>query len=209
MSEVNSKYLYIGTAALLAGLLSWLVALEAWMSLGKLREAAVTLGLQVLVVGLVGGGIKWRLDQAAALRDFRMDVLRRLGQAHKTVYRVRRLLPRGGEAAPPELLGDLMDARQELGGLYHEVRPWVTLEDRKTIQRLLQEMRSYLEDVVVGGLVPSQRARRSIYEKFLDFRDPEGYETEFKERYWKIKKLADPAFKRPETAPEPLAARPS
>jgi len=87
---------YIAEIAYLAGVLSvgvglWLAQRAQWMKQESLKEEAFKLGLQVLVVGLLGGAVKLLLDQQEQQRNFRTEMLERLGRAHQIVYRVRRL----------------------------------------------------------------------------------------------------------------------
>lgn len=175
----------------------WLaVSRGHWMDLAVLKSELVTIGLQALVFGLAGGGIKLLLDQATAQRKFRSEVLERLGQAHKQVYRVRRLLKVSSEAEQRRLLGELMDARQELGSVYHDVRLWLKPRNQESIQGHLQGIRDYIEKVVEGALAPDRdTSKKAVYEEFLRFGEPGRYDTDFKSRYLQAKTLADTSFK--------------
>ncbi len=221
------KLLYFVCLVLLACALWWAVACGGWMAEGDLRERLVTLGLQVLVFGLAGGGVKLLLDEAAARREFRTDVLRSLGQAHKQVYRVRRLLERvekaldearkcestpvnravdrrastadqALEAEKTQLLGELMDVRADLGGVRHEVRPWTKRSERVRVQQKVEGMRDYLEEVVRAADAAADDKNKKLYTEFLETSpNSASYLARFKRPYQEVKKLVDPKFEDP------------
>ena len=163
-------------------------------------DQLVKVGLQVLVFDLAGGFVKFLIDRAAELRNFRSEILRRLGNAHRTVYRVRRLLEGVDKDKRGQLLGELMDARQDLGSVYHDVRVTRLLEPRarKEVRNKIKSMREYLEDVIEAAII-DDAAKQNAYTEFVDFRGSRRYEEEFKDRYFSAKELVDPRFKRAES----------
>ena len=188
------KVTYCVGIVILGIALWWTVWVVCWMTPGTFKQEIVKVGVQVLVFALAGGGIKLLLDQAEAHRLFRSEVLQQLGQTHKDVYRIRRLIGVvGNEEERLKLLGELMDARQNLGSIYHDVRISKVLKSREPIRKQLQEIRMYMEEVIEGGLVPKQDPAREGYEDFLDFKNPASrYEKDFKAHYTRIKELVDP-----------------
>jgi hypothetical protein len=166
-----------------------------WMPFSVMKAELVKIGLQVVVFGLLGGAVKLLLDKQTEFRTFRADMLERLGRVHKEVYRIRRLL--GINAADhSKLLGELMNARQELGAASHLARIWGFGSKLKQIQRETEDMRTYLERVIVGALTADDAPKRAVYIDFLDWRGGSGtYNKEFKEHYLKAKKLVDPSFR--------------
>jgi hypothetical protein len=166
-----------------------------WMMPATLKEELVKLGLQVVVVGLAGGGVKLLLDRQQEHRKFRSDMLERLGRAHKDVYRIRRLLPKSDDKETLALIGELMNVRQDLGFVYHVVRVWGLDESIQKIQTEIEAMRKYLETVTAGALSPPEAPEHAAYKDFLDWQKDEGrYQEEFKARYRKAKQLVDPSF---------------
>jgi hypothetical protein len=181
--------LFVGGA-----LIAVLSAETAWMPIPDVKAELVKIGLQVFIFGLLGGGVKLLLDRQAELRDFRRQMLERLGKAHKEVYRIRRLLGINAEDTP-KLIGELMDARQDLGAAYHLARIWGFARSLTQIQRETEGMRAYLEAVIVGALAADDAPERTAYISFLDWRGGSGaYDAEFKERYVRAKQLVDPNF---------------
>ena len=184
----------LGLTVVGLALIAALRADPAWMEPKELKAELVKLGLQVWVIGLAGGALKWLLDRQAEHRAFRENMLERLGDAHREVYRVRRLLS-ADSANRLTLLGELMNARQALGSAYHVGRikgldpKWVQ------VQTETEAMRDYLEEVINGGLASEDSEQRRKYLDFLRWRDEgSGYEIEFKKRYTDAKQLIDPSF---------------
>ena len=165
------------------------------MSHEKVREELVKVAIQVLVFGIVGGGVKLLLERRAAHRRFQADMLDRLGRAHKEVYRIRRLLPNSDAATARVLLGQLMDARQDLGAAYHAARIWGLGPQILEVQNHTEAMRAYLEAIVSSALAAADSPERGRYVEFVDWPTVGSYERDFKARYLLAKKLVDPAFR--------------
>ncbi len=171
---------------------------HGWMKAETFREEAMKLALQVLVVGLVGGAVQLLLDQQEQRRTFRADMLDRLGRVHKAVYRVRRLYGAAEDGEKHALLGELVDARQDLGTIPHTVRVWGYAATFKTIQAEVTAMRAYLEALVEAALPPGGGAQGAAFTEFLDWRGAgTTYATRFKGPYLRTKKLVDPSFEAP------------
>lgn len=180
----------------LGGALAFVLGLShpPWLAHAAVKEELVKVAIQVIVFGLAGGGVKVLLDRKAEQRWFRSDMLERLGNAHRSVYRVRRLLPLSRPEEFPQLLGELMDARQGLGATYHAARVWGLGARVKDIQRETEAMRKYLEDVICGALASHGAPERAAYEAFLNWRVADSYEHAFKKRYLAAKKMIDASF---------------
>lgn len=190
-----AKFFYCAGLLLVAGTLWWAVGRPGWMPRETFRDELVKTGLQALVFGLAGGGVKVLLDWQARRRDFRAEILGRLGRAHKDVYRVRRLLastPDGAERA--KLLGEMMDARQDLCATNHTVGVRGLGSVATQVKDATTLMRTYLEDVIEGALAPDGDQRREKYVAFLD-RGRSDYLQGFKKPYELAKRLVDPTFK--------------
>jgi hypothetical protein len=185
----------VGLLAIGGALWVALTVTPPWMSADDVHAELVKVALQVVVFGLAGGGVKLLLDRQTEYRKFRADLLDRLGRAHKEVYRVRRLLPTGNPEEDRRLLGELMDARQDLGAAYHAARIWGLGSKVKDIQRETEAMREYLESVISGALAAEDAPSRGAYVAFLGWRTPGEYESRFKASYTKAKKLVDPRFR--------------
>jgi hypothetical protein len=166
-----------------------------WMDSMEVRQEIVKIGLQVIVFGVVGGGVKLLLDRRAEYRAFRTDMLERLGKAHRDVYRIRRLLGVTGTDTA-SLLGELMNARQDLGAAYHFARSWGFRRKLAQIRRETDCMRSYLKRVIEGALARDDAPERIVYTDFLDWRvEHSAYNSEFKKHYSDAKQLIDPSFR--------------
>jgi hypothetical protein len=165
-----------------------------WAPDTEIKEQLFEIGLQVLVFGILGGGVKLLLDHQDDLEEFRSEMLERLGRAHREVYRIRRLLPSATEEGRRKLLGELMDARQDLGDTYHAVRSWGLGKKIDGVCTHINAMRAYLEEVIEGALEPTDPAKRTAYEGFIDFRNGgTAYEKGFKESYVAAKAIVDPS----------------
>jgi hypothetical protein len=188
--------LYCLGLLIVSGALAWALSTgSTGMTPNEVKAEVVKIGLQVVVFGLAGGGVKLLLDRQGELRAFRTDMLDRLGTAHKDVYRIRRLLGLNPDDTA-ELLGELMDARQDLGAAYHTAR--IGGFSRRIVQVRAETdgMRAYLEGVIVGALAADDTPERAAYTAFLDWRrGSEAYDTEFKHRYFRAKGLIDPSFR--------------
>jgi hypothetical protein len=164
-----------------------------WAPDAEIKSQLFEIGLQVLIFGILGGSVKLLLDHQNDLEEFREDMLDRLGRAHREVYRIRRLLPTASEEARRELLGELMDARQDLGDTYHAARGWGLNRKLDETRAHINAMRAYLEDVIEGALEPSDAPKRAAYEAFIDFRNAApAYEQGFKASYEAAKAIVDP-----------------
>jgi hypothetical protein len=188
----------LGLVAVGGALAIILRATPPWMLAGDVKEEAVKIGLQVFVFGLAGGGVKLLLDRQTEHRKFRAEMLDRLGQAHKRIFRVRRLLPVSSAESVHELLGELMDARQDLGATNHAVRVGGLGARIEEIQQETKTMRDYLDEVIRGALAEEGSAERGVYTAFLSWNTQGPYEERFKKSYLNAKKLVDPSFKPPE-----------
>jgi hypothetical protein len=165
-----------------------------WMMPGAFKEELVKAGIQVVVFGLAGGGVKLLLDRQQENRKFRSDMLERLGRAHKDVYRIRRLLPLSDSKETLAILGELMNVRQDLASVYHVARGWGLGSSLQSIQSQIEAMRAYLEAVTAGATSPPDSPEYAVYKDFLDWRREDGrYQSEFKARYKKAKLLLDPS----------------
>lgn len=205
------RFLYlVGLGALLCVLLIVLTGQNPWMDEGAVRQELVKTGIQVLVFGLAGGGVKLLLDRQAERRRFRSDMLERLGQAHKIVYRARRLLPTCDPETARELLGELMDARQELGATTHVIRTHRFGGESKEVRRRIAEMRKYLEAAVVGALAAPNSQERKAYTEFINWQQETGSYTDvFKTHYKEAKYLIDPDLRnQDDSAPSAKSAKP-
>lgn len=168
--------------------------LYGWMPVPTFKAELVKVSLQVLVFGIAAGLVKYVLDRAAEVRNFRSEVLRRLGDAHRSVYRIRRVLKAAGSQEHNRLLGELMDARQDLSGISHDIRVRGLLDTRRRIKEEIDVMRAYLEDVI-DGAISEDGTKNAEFRRFLDVSDRnEEYETHFKEPYIRAKRLTDPSF---------------
>lgn len=191
------KALYWAGLLVVGGALCLMVS-DAWIAETSFKEELVKTGLQVLVFGIAGGGVTWLVDRQRQQRELRADLLARLGQAHKDVYRVRRLLTLAADSAErAKLLGELMDARQDLGGASHSARVWDLGGRRIEVQKTMQGMRDYLKTVIDGALASDDHPDKAVY---VDFLAREGecktYLASFKNPYLRAKQLVDPTFVR-------------
>jgi hypothetical protein len=182
-----------------------------WMGGTEVKAEVVKVAIQVVVFGLAGGAVKLLLDRQAEARRFRVDVLERIGRAHKDVYRVRRLLAAAPPDAARELLGELMNARQELGAAYHLMRVWGLGGKVADVQQETEAMRSYLEEVIIGASASDGTPERGAYTAFLAWRQPGPYEDRFKAPYKRAKGLVDPNFRPDEESrsESPMTAEPT
>lgn len=187
----------VGLGALLCGLVIVLNVQTPWMSGAAVREELTKVAIQVLVFGMAGGGVKLLIDRQAERRRFRADMLERLGQAHKVVYRARRLLANCAPETSRELLGELMDARQELGATTHVIRASRSGGDSDAVRDAIAAMRGYLEAVITGALAAPDSPDRAAYAAFIDWQSETGsYNEVFKKLYEKAKELIDPKLKK-------------
>jgi hypothetical protein len=182
------RWLYVvGLVVLVVALTIVLTLPDPWLSGRVVREELAKVGIQVVVFGLAGGGVKLLLDRQAEDRKFRADLLERLGQAHKVVYRVRRLLPGSDAVKARELLGELMDVRQDLGATTHVMRGKIA-----NVSQAIDAMREYIEAVVQAALAADDSSGRGPYAEFIDWKTLGAYETGFKMHYRNAKRLIDP-----------------
>ena len=189
----RTTVIYFAALALLGVLIAVAVASD-WMTTTDFTSALVEVGVQVFVFGLAAGLIKYRLDKDAEVENFRSEVLRRLGEAHRIVYRVRRLLGNADAQQRSNLLGELMNARQDLSAINHDIRIRGLIDERLRIAEEITIMRAYLEDVIEGAL-GEDSPRRMDYFEFLRISDEnEEYKVQFKEPYIRAKRMADPSF---------------
>src|SRR5262245_31583412 len=109
-------YFYsVSLVIIVAALVFVMTVPSPWMTHADFKKELVQVGIQVVAFGLVGGGIKLLIDRQQKYREFRADMLDRLGSAHRDVYRIRRLLQVSEQKETPALLGELMNVRQNLG----------------------------------------------------------------------------------------------
>jgi hypothetical protein len=190
-----TRTLYFG-GLLAVGLALWWMASHQWMGVSTSKEELFKVGIQVFVFGLAGGGLKLLLDHQSEQRAFRAAMLERLGQAHKSVYRIRRVIAASASSEDhSRLLGELMDVRQDLGTVYHVVRVWRLGRKVAALQRHTNQMRQYLEAVIESALTPAGDPRRLAFDEFLNWREPGGaYQTRFKVPYVSAKKIVDSSF---------------
>jgi hypothetical protein len=197
---MTSRVYLSGLVLVAAGLTYAWVA--GWAPDTEIKSQLFEIGLQVLIFGILGGGVKLLLDHQNDLEEFRDDMLDRLGRAHREVYRIRRLLPTATEEARRELLGELMDARQDLGDTYHAARAWGLNKKLDETRAHINAMRAYLEEVIEGALEPAEPSKRAAYEAFIDFRNGgTAYEQGFKASYVAAKAIVDPTAVRKEDLP--------
>ena len=192
---MTSRVYLSGLVLVAAGLsYAWVAG---WAPDTEVKSQLFEIGLQVLIFGILGGGVKLLLDRQNDLEEFRDDMLDRLGRAHREVYRIRRLLPTATEEQRRELLGELMDARQDLGATYHAARAWGVTKKLEEVRAHINAMRAYLEDVIEGALEAPNAAnnrKRAAYEAFIDFRNAaRAYDKGFKASYDKAKRIVDPS----------------
>lgn len=183
------RWLYpVGLVALVVALSIVLTGQDPWLTCSATREELAKVGIQVVVFGLAGGGVKLLLDRQRETRQFRSDMLERLGQAHKVMYRVRRLLPGSDPDTVRELLGELMDARQDLGATTHVMRGRI-----EEVPLKIEAMRRYIEDVTKSALAnDGSPESKAAYAEFIDWRTEGSYEVVFKQSYREAKRLIDP-----------------
>jgi hypothetical protein len=105
------------------------------------------------------------------------------------------LLQAGAGDKEKDLLGELMDVRQDLGSAYHAVRIWGLGSRIKQIQEENDGMRKYLETVIDGALAGPNTKSHEAYLAFLRWQHEGAYETDFKARYLRAKTLVDPSFR--------------
>jgi hypothetical protein len=199
-AHMTSRVYLSGLVLVAAALISaWLAG---WAPDTEIKSQLFEIGLQVLVFGILGGGVKLLLDHQNDLEEFRSEMLERLGRAHREVYRIRRLLPTASDDARRALLGELMDARQDLGDTYHAARGWGLNKKLDETRAHINAMRDYLEEVIEGALEPAEPSKRAAYEAFIDFRNSvPAYENGFKASYVSAKAVVDPTSVRKEDLP--------
>jgi len=184
-------------ALVVIGTATGLAVAHEWMAVSQFKLKLVEVGIQVFVFGVAGGLVKLLLDSAAELRNFRSDVLSRLGQSHRTVYRVRRLLRIASDDEYGQLVGELMDARQDLGGIGHDIRITGMLERKRVeIQTEINSMRSYLEELIDQAVTASGAERCAFAESLVSSEGKLEYEKRYKERFIRAKELTDRSFTR-------------
>ncbi len=156
-----------------------LMIVDNWLPTYK--EELVKLALQLLVVGVVGGVAQYVLDLRSQERAFRHDMLEQLGRVHKALYRVRRLYAIAVGDERRHLLGELMDARQDLGAILHTVRQ---RDDTtfKVIKGSVDEMRAYLEQVITAVIRDIEGTREPALDAFVAWQDS-GEATPYAENF--------------------------
>ena len=207
----------LGGAALLVVLAFALAGEDA----GKLRmELAKTL-LDIGVVTLTVGLVKWLFDQhqerlereAKAAKEqadkeqaeleFRAGVTKALGEQHGELYALRRQLKIG--LGDPKCVGEslerLMRVRSELGNVGHHLRSKGLRERQEQVVYHVREAREYLEQVI-NELVEACRTNVPLegeaLEGFLGLGqgtlDTAAYDIGFKAHYLAAKLAADPSW---------------
>lgn len=207
----------LGGAAVLVTLAFALAGDDA----GKLRmELAKTL-LDIGVVTLTVGLVKWLFDQhreqtkreAQAAKEqtdqerveleFRASVTQALGEQHGELYALRRQLKIG--LGDPKCVGEslerLMRVRSELGNVGHHLRSKGLLDRQEQVVYHVREARKYLEQVI-NELVEACRTNVPLEGEALagflglgqGTLDTAAYDIGFKAHYLAAKLAADPSW---------------